>query len=190
MAARKTASTTVEGSRANLRVLYLDEAHAVGALGEVLIMLSRAEPSLEFLQRTVRLIQDTAREHPEGLGLFVVISADAKPPSDAARQYFARSVTEYGQKVRAMARIVEGIGFLAAAKRSAIAMIQLVSRLPFPAKVFGTQTEAAVWLTQEITKTTQVRRSVTELIGASLELRSIHDRRMPMPMPTPDGGTS
>jgi hypothetical protein len=188
MATRKTGSTTVENSRTKLRVLYLDEAHAVGNLGEVLIMLSRAEPSLEFLQRTVRLIHDTAREHPDGLGLFVVISADAKPPSDAARQYFARSVTEYGQKVRAMARIVEGVGFLAAAKRSAIAMIQLASRLPFPAKVFGTQGEGAIWLTQEIAPTAQARRSATELLAAAGELRSIQNIRMPVA--TPDGGTS
>jgi hypothetical protein len=67
-------------------------------------------------------------------------------------------------------------------------MIQLASRLPFPAKVFGTQGEGAIWLTQEIAQTAQARRSATELLAAAGELRSIQNIRMPVA--TPDGGTS
>jgi hypothetical protein len=158
----------------------MDDLHCVGAFHDVLIMLSRGAPSLEFLKHSMRLVGEAAKTAEHKLGLFVVISADAPPPSDEARAYFTRSTNELTSKVGAMARIIEGEGFLAGAKRSAIAVVQLAARATFPAKIFGNQTEAAAWMVQTLSQTAKRRYTSADLIAAARDLRSTHNISKPV----------
>jgi len=50
----------------------------------------------------------------------------------------------------AIAVVVEGKGFVAAAKRSAVSMIALLARFPFPMRIFGEVIDASSWLAQQI----------------------------------------
>jgi hypothetical protein len=168
-----------EGSYVRPRLLYVDDVHCVGLFHDVLIMLSRGAPSLQFLQHSMRLIREAAKDAQTGLGLFIVISADAPPPPDDAREFFTRSTGELASTVGAMARVIEGEGFLAAAKRSAIAMVQLAARSPFPSKIFGTQAEGSAWLVQTLSQTAKRRYAAADLLAATRELRQAHNVSKP-----------
>jgi len=67
-------------------------------------------------------------------------------PDAAARELMARDMKRHETFTRDMALVYEGDGFRAAALRSVVAGLQLLSRQVVPLKTVATVEQAAAWL--------------------------------------------
>lgn len=129
-------------------IVYADQDHAVAVLGNLIISYSRAEPSREYLQHWIDHAKRTVAAHRQ-LAAITIVDSDAKPPSDQVRVEINETLRTMGADMAGIAYVLEGKGFVAAAKRSAVAMIALLARFPFPMRAFGDVAEAAVWLSSQ-----------------------------------------
>jgi hypothetical protein len=149
-------ATTLEDVRTKLpassdaSVLYAGEDHVAGLVGPVLVVLARGEPGEEILTQAPRWIDRLLTRYPQKGAYMVVIQTSAKPPGDVGRKRIDRAYTEYGRGVHAGAIVIEGKGFMAASIRSALSVIMLASRYPYPQKTFATVGEAAPFLSGKL----------------------------------------
>ena len=134
----------------NLRITHADNDHCLGVAGPFLISIENAEPSLAHLDRVHGLVQQLGAKGSKQAGVLVVIRDNARPPSDAARARIVRLFTEFDGRVGAFAYAMEGEGFAAAAKRSALALILTAKRVGFPMKVFKSFSEAVPWIVRTL----------------------------------------
>src|SRR4051812_25079756 len=118
-----------EAERAHpLRVGYSDAHHCIGTCGNVIITYSRAEPNQAYLTKWKGLAHELLRAHPDGIGVIIVIDGAAPPPSESIRAAIKKTMLDLGTRLKAASLVVEGSGFLAAGKRSAMSLISLVAR--------------------------------------------------------------
>jgi hypothetical protein len=157
----------------------MDPVHCIASYANVQLSISRAEPTLAFVQVAMRLVREAVRDFPDGIALLIVINAVAPPPSDAARDYIKNGLNHSGPALRGVARVIEGQGFASAAKRSAMSLLDLLMRPPYPTKIFGDVSEASVWVVQTLSRGPRIRFNPTDLVNAVQEMRSAHDSRMP-----------
>ncbi len=157
------------------KIVFLDEHHATGMLNNVLFTFSKSEPTRAFLDSWTACAKQAAAEH-EQIAALIVIDSDAKPPSDAIRAEIHRTLLAFGGKICAIAQIVEGKGFMAAAKRSALSMVALLARFPFPLRIFGETMEGAVWLAVQL-PAGGVRFDTRALCDAAESVRQAHRAR-------------
>src|SRR5262249_39938676 len=85
-------------------------------------------------------------DQERGVGFMVVIQAQAGPPSEEVRERIKQLTGSFGPHVRAFAHVVEGDGFLSAAKRAAMTLIMTASRFPFPLTAFSEMPAGMRWL--------------------------------------------
>ena len=166
-----------------LKVVYMDEVHCIANFMDIQISISRGEPGIAFLEQSIRLLRASAKEYPKGVGLLIVISADAPPPSEAAREHIKKGLIQLSGVLKGAARVIEGQGFTSAAKRSALSLLDLLLRMPYPTKIFGSTSEASVWLVQSLGAAPHRRYNPTHLVHAVENLRKLHDTRMPRAQP-------
>jgi hypothetical protein len=130
-------------------VAYTDRDHIVGTFANVVMSFSLAEPTRAYLDNwaviTKKLLLNY--EHIAGIN---VIDSTAKPPSDAIRVEINQLIATLSSRICGIAMVVEGTGFIAAAKRSAMSMVTLMSRPPMPIRIFGTVPDSGVWLTSQL----------------------------------------
>jgi hypothetical protein len=126
-----------------LQELCRDGAHWSYGYGNIVIFCSTAEPDSSYCNRNAQATIEYARQHPSGLGMLVLIAADEPPPSEAGRRAIQASYVSMQSVIRAGVLVVEGEGFAAAAKRSAITLISMSSGLPFPMRVTRNPVEGA-----------------------------------------------
>jgi hypothetical protein len=176
MGAARLARSTDE-----LKLMHIDPVHCIGNFVDIQISISRGEPSIAFLEQSIRFLRASAKEYPQGVGLLIVISADAPPPSEAAREHIKKGLIQLSGVLRGAARVIEGQGFPSAAKRSALALLDLILRMPYPTKIFGSSSDAAVWLVQSLGPAPHRRYGPTQIVNAVEELRKLHGAQMPRP---------
>ena len=162
-------------ARPTLRILYQDPVHCVAMYHDIMLSVSNGEPSLSFLTRASQLIAEESRRLAGGMGLVIVIRADAKPPGEQARDHIKRTYPELSRQLRGLVRVIEGEGFGAAAKRSAVALMDLALRLHCPSKVVGNVSEGVVWLLQHMRAPDARRYAPTDVVLACHELRRMHE---------------
>jgi hypothetical protein len=153
-------------------IVYADHEHAVGVYANTLISFSLAEPTRPYLdswkENARKLV--TTYEHIAAVN---VIDGSAKPPSDAVRFEIKQLIASLSANFLAIAIVIEGTGFLAAAKRSALSMITLMSRQPCPIRIFGTMPEAANWLISQVRSgASQGGLEMRGLVGAAGAVRA------------------
>ncbi|MEI9953952.1 MAG: hypothetical protein WDO74_34500 [Pseudomonadota bacterium] len=103
-------------------------------------------PNPHFLEAWTRIVELVGERFEAGLLALTIIDRDAHAPDDVSRAHIRDTVTRNAAKIKAFAYVVEGEGFVAAAVRSALALISLAARYPFPLKVFGRVEGAVPWL--------------------------------------------
>jgi hypothetical protein len=127
---------------------YVDESHCILWFDNVEIILSRKPPSREVMQRIVLELVELSRKCACGTGALLVIRSDVSPPDEEARAYIRK---ELGRApMLAAAQVVMGKGFVGAAMRSVLSLIQLLGRPRYPMKVFGEVGPASAWLVKEL----------------------------------------
>jgi hypothetical protein len=113
------------------------------------------------------------------MGVVIVINADARAPSEEARAHVKKTYPELTRTLAGMVRVIEGEGFIAAAKRSAVAIIDLAMRLQCPTKVVGNVQEGAMWIMRQMGPADHRRYTALDILTAVRELRSRHDATYP-----------
>jgi hypothetical protein len=129
-----------------LRELVREVAHSICAYGNIVIMHSAAPLEREFCQRGLQAILRHASAYPAGIGLLIMVSADEPPPSDATRQLIRDSYSAMKEVVVGGVLVLDGEGFVAAAKRSIMTLISGGMSQPFPMRVASTVSEGATKL--------------------------------------------
>jgi hypothetical protein len=127
---------------------YVDEAHRIVWFDNVEMILSRTPPSRAVMRRIILELEGLSRANPGGIGALLVIRSDVTPPDEQARAYIRK---ELGRApMVAAAQVVLGKGFVGAAMRSVLSLIQLLARPGYPMKVFGDLGSASHWLAKEL----------------------------------------
>ena len=108
--------------------------YALASWNEIAALVWRHETTLEGIQNSNTLVAEVARRHPKGIALLTVISAVAPMPSSEARKTLADLMSS-NRCIRCSAVIMEGTGFRAAAVRSVVTSLTLLSRHDFPHRI-------------------------------------------------------
>jgi len=150
-----------------LETVWQTTGFRLGELGPVAISVWDAEPKLEHATRSVTLLRKVARSH-DGIVLLAVLASDCALPNEAVRSALARGLTEIGGNVAAVANVVEGGGFRAAALRGVVTSLALVMRPRYPQRVFESVPPACAFLGAHL-PTPEVGRA---LVAAVSQLRA------------------
>jgi hypothetical protein len=129
-----------------LRTMFANERHCCAAYKNLLFSIENSEPTVQYIDATCQTVLELAREQGQQIGMMIVIRADSKPPDEKVRERIKSAVKIFGPHLLGFAHVVEGEGFLTAAKRAAMALLMATARFPFPIKVFRNVHEALPWL--------------------------------------------
>lgn len=125
-----------------LTELASNNQHCCFALGNIVVTRSLVPPDVAYLPEWISAIQRYGRDHPQGLGLLVLIDENAPPPGELERSAIKAAYVTVRTVVRCAVQVVEGEGFAAAAKRSVLTIINLATAIGYPIRVTGNVTEA------------------------------------------------
>jgi hypothetical protein len=154
----------------NVIVLAEDEGFVLGAYRSVFINIWRGVATMERLRRTLRESEGLARKFPDGYGTLAILGAAhvAMPPEVRA---FAEQLSRNPPaSLKAIAHVIEGSGFGAAATRSLAAGMMLLNRAGSPIKIFDRPEAAAIWLMPRLG--IDDRAAASGLADAVVELRA------------------
>ena len=157
--------------RLAIEELASNSQHACCALGNIVVTRSLVPPDAAYLTRWIEAVTRHCKQHPEGIGLLVLIDRDAPPPAEAARVAIKDAYVRLRGMVHGGVQVVEGEGFAAAAKRSVLTIINLATDIGYPIRVAGNVTDATALLTKLLGKAMEVARKLP-LIGALLPNRA------------------
>jgi hypothetical protein len=100
-------------------------------------------PDADYVREWVKALVKHAKARPQALGLVMLIDEGALPPNEAERVVIKNGYLSVQNIVSGAVQVVEGHGFAAAAKRSALMIINLTSGVGIPIKVVGSIADAA-----------------------------------------------
>lgn len=128
-----------------VKVISRGKDYCFASWRQVYILEFRDTPSIEALDASVLGKREVYAANPSGIVVFNLLPGDRPLPSAEVRDYAERKQGEDLTGVLAHATVVTGAGFRAGTFRSMLAGLYLVSRSPFPRKVFSSVDEAAAW---------------------------------------------
>lgn len=150
---------------------FADDVHAIGSIGIVFINIVRKPATLPMLKETRRQVQRHFRGwNQRAVALSVLEPSAAQALPKEVRDETAALTSDFPSL--AAATVIEGTGFRAAATRTAMAGLFLLSRPKYPVKVCGTISDGAHWLLQtrpEIGVTVEAMVRAVELTRGSLK---------------------
>ena len=128
------------------RIFVSDEAHLAAIYRNVYLTAWWGDTTVARLRRVGEIQTELARKWPKGfVALALIRSANANMPADV-RAEAEKLSKEPATNLRAIAQVIYGAGFAAAAIRSVATGMVLVARSPRPTKIFSTLEDAATWL--------------------------------------------
>lgn len=105
-------------------------------------------PTVEGLDASVASKRIALRRNPDGVMVINLVDGEKPPPSGPIRRHAEAKSKEDPHGVLCHATIILGEGFKPATIRSMLAGMYLVTRAPYPRKVFAASAEAAAWAVQ------------------------------------------
>jgi hypothetical protein len=130
----------------NRGILYTDHEHCIAVHGSAVIAFSLQPPNPKCLEAwTTALVQLTQRTQGP-ISILIIIDSGARSPDEATKRQIQDVCTRYAGRIGAFAYVIEGEGFGAAALRSAISLMSLAARYPYPQKVFKRVSDATAWI--------------------------------------------
>jgi len=161
------------GQNAKIRLgvpVYQDADHVISVCENTVLAYSVRAPNPQFLDAWTRTMDLLAERFPSGVLVITIIERRVQPPDEVSRTRIRNTVLRHAAQIKAFAYVVEGEGFGAAAVRSALSLISMAARYPFPMKVFGVLEEAVPWMLNR-PESGAHRDSATKLIGVAHTLR-------------------
>lgn len=163
-----------------LRTLRADDDHRVLTCNNIVVGIENTPPTITYIDCVFGAIRDLAEEYGGGIGLMAVIRSDARPPDDMTRRHIIKVLTEMSGSMGGFAHVVEGEGFVAAAKRSALSLLVMAARTRFPLKIFRSPAEGLPWLITTLGGEQATGLSTRQLLGELTRLRDEQFAKTPM----------
>jgi hypothetical protein len=163
------------GIRARFAGVYSDEDHCIDVVGNVILTYSAQAPNPTYLEAWTRTMDTLVRRTSAPIAVITVISPLARAPNEPSKKAIRATIGAHRGNIGAFAYVVEGHGFGVAAMRSALSLISLAARYPFPQKVFANMRDAAPWAIQRVPGalesgvTCDGLIAVVDLMGAQLQ---------------------
>lgn len=88
----------------HLRLVTIDQDHAAGVALNLVMLVWRYRTLADSYRAAIRLVSQTAAEHPSGAGLLEVIESSALPPDAHARKAFGEMMKLSGIRHFCLAR--------------------------------------------------------------------------------------
>ena len=148
--------------------LYSDQEHCLSVCGNTVLSFSLRPPNPQFLKAWTGAVAQLGKRSDGLISVVTVVDARCPPPDEASKAAIRDTVIRHGRQIGAFAYVIEGEGFGAAAVRSAVTMISLVARYPFPQKVFKDAKMACTWALElaPASETNQAPSGILATVGA------------------------
>jgi hypothetical protein len=128
-------------------VLAMDRHHCTGTWRNVFINVWADDVTLEAARGLGSAIGRLLEQHPRGVAIFGVSRPGvAVVPGSEERRLLSEMLSKQGKALLAVASVIQGDGFVAAAKRTVMSTISLLARQPCPVAIFDAHHDAAAWL--------------------------------------------
>ena len=132
-------------STKRLLFLYSDAEHCLSVYGSTVLSFSLQPPNPRYLTAWAAAMERMAKRSEQPISVMTIIDGRCRPPNEASKTAIRDTIIQHSQRIGAFAYVIEGEGFAAAAVRSAVTLISLVARYPFPQKVFKQVEPACSW---------------------------------------------
>lgn len=129
-----------------LQVFDHDPEFLVGGWHNVLVTVWRRSATAPLIRRVAPCQRDFMRRFPGGFTLLTIVEPQGREFSAEASAEAVKLGRESHPYIRAHAYVIEGRGFVAAAVRSIVAGVALLTRFQAPQQVFDTVGEAVPWI--------------------------------------------
>jgi hypothetical protein len=139
---------------------------AAGGLGPLAVSIWEGISTPEKARAAASLLARMANTEPSLLVL-AVLGPDVPPPDGEVREILTRQLRESGDRVCAMANVIEGRGFRAATVRAVLTGMSLVLRTQRPDRVCDSVEEGASFLAS----LSDGRLTASDVIQAVTQLR-------------------
>ena len=87
-------------------------------------------------------MREQAKMFPEGIALFGILPADAKPPPDDVKRHVKNLLTRMAPSVSCLVYVIEGTGFKGVAARATLVGMKIFASRPYPIYVEVSMHEA------------------------------------------------
>jgi len=158
---------------AEVRLLATTTDATFGTCGDVFVAIWRKNTTMLALQQLNELFDNFRTTHRAGCWLVTIVEEKASLPGAAERDAVAAWMAGIADVVKCSALSFEGTGFRAAAVRSVLTGLNVVSRQPFPHQVFGNVTAAVKFLFEKSGEAQSSTRSATVLVETIEKLRAM-----------------
>ncbi|UQA60695.1 hypothetical protein [Polyangium aurulentum] len=132
-------------------VIASEPGFGIATLGPTVILVWRARPTLSGVRAVREVMTRMSGLHEDGIALLVVLERHAALPDAPVREAMIGAVRSLGHKLLAMVALHEHTGFAAAAVRSVVVGLALVTRA-LPLSVASTEIEACTRLSAELSR--------------------------------------
>jgi hypothetical protein len=119
-----------------MKVEYRDEALTIGTSGRVFAIVWKGEATLDRVRAIAAVSRRAYPQLQSGFAMIVLLEDTTTTPDAESRRLLSDLMKELASGMRAVAYVVPGAGFAAAAKRAVITGLSLAARPPYPVKVF------------------------------------------------------
>jgi hypothetical protein len=144
---------------------YADQLHAVVSVGNVFINLVRKPATVGMIRETRRQVQRHFRRwNNQCVAVSVLEPSAAQSVPREVRDESAALTAEF--QSLAAATVIEGSGFRAAATRTAVSGMFLISRPSYPHKVFGNLADGASWVIEKVSRTAPLAVTSDDILRA------------------------
>lgn len=116
----------------------------VELVGGACLVMPAAAPRVDDIEALRTVLEEALARAP--LPLLFVVPASMSLPGDEARHAMRALLSDVGPRLSAVAAVIEGQGFRAAAKRSVVTFVTGVLARDVRLRVFSGVDEACLWL--------------------------------------------
>ena len=127
-------------------IIYADRDHCVGVHGSTVVAFSLQPPNPMCLAAWTAALVQLAQRSDAPVSILIIVDSGARPPDDGTKREIQRVTSRHADSIGAFAYVIEGEGFGAAALRSAMSLMSLAARYPYPQKVFKSVGDAVAWM--------------------------------------------
>lgn len=163
-----------------MKIEALDRDHAIGTSVGLLLCVWRLQTTAEAISELAGIVSRLIAKSPDRIIMITVVEAGADMPDSTVRNALAALFQRVAPSVIASALVFEGTGFKAATVRALTTTLNMVTRQPFPHKVFATVSEASAWLAPQTSGRLKASTVSSELAGVRAALDSRSQETLPV----------
>lgn len=128
-----------------LSIISQSEDSTTASHQDLLFQFWHHETTSEGIVSFERGLRAISKAFSPGVRVVIIVEPSARLPSKLLRNQIAQMMSRSRRKIRVTALVYEGSGFGAASIRAVVTGLNIVSRHPFPYRVFSSVSSALAW---------------------------------------------